>query len=96
MIQPKSKLTTITFPGSSYLNKPSCVIADMHDDAEIFVNRKFKVGGGKSLQEQIKLKRGTLSMTISVEGDNVSYDNGACSISHIILELDSTTFPLQY
>lgn len=92
---PPSKLKTLRFPGALYLNKPLCVVADIHDEAEIYVNKKLKVGW-KQASDLMLLKRGSLSMDISVVGDNVSYDNGACSISHIVLEMDSTIYPLQY
>merc|ERR1711862_573905 len=100
---PYSKLEYIRFPGALYLNKPLCVNVDIHDDAEIYIGRAFNkpgapghAGAGTTTIEDMRKRRGTLSVEINVVGDYINYDNGPCSISHVIVEYDSTIFPLGY
>ena len=79
---PSSKLATITFPGALYLNKPICRAVEIRNEALLSVSRL-----PKERNQMIEL-----FVDISVVGDNVSYDNGACSISHVIMELDNSKF----
>ena len=77
-----SKLTTITFPGALYLNKPICISVEITNEALLSISRLPK--------ERNQMME--LFVDVSVVGDNVSYDNGACSISHVIMELDNSKF----
>jgi len=65
--------TLLQFPGSLYLGKPLCIHASIPEEVLIAYHEK-KPG---------------LFLDVFVEGDNVSVQNGACSISHVIWELQS-------